>query len=300
MTEENAKIVRRQGPPAASRSPLEPPSSSHESGEETANPTELSAEDEAARALQLSVTMVTPEIVAKFPGFAVLPPVELQRVATRAVRRRVSKGEILFREGDPATCLTLVQQGQVKILKHGPSDRGALIEVAGPWTVLGEAAVYDGGRHHVSAVALTDSVVVQLPVHDAISVLASNPETLLPVLGSLSEHVRRLTERAADLGEAGVERRLAQALCRLCGRNCGGEPPTAGTAVDISIPLTRQDLADMVGTSVETAIRILSKWSRKGMVRSTKDGLQVRDCESLRTVITSPPRSGSHRAVDEA
>jgi CRP-like cAMP-binding protein len=242
--------------------------------------------------------MVTPEIVAKFPGFAVLPTVELSRVATRAVRRRVSKGEILFREGDPATCLTLVQQGQIKILKHGPSDRGALIEIAGPWTVLGEAAVYDGGRHHVTAISLTDSVVVQLPVHDAISVLASNPETLLPVLGSLSEHVRRLTERAADLGEAGVERRLAQALCRLCGRNCGGEPPSTGNTVEISIPLTRQDMADMVGTSVETAIRILSKWARKGMVKSTKAGLQVRDCESLRTVITSPPRS--HKGGDEA
>ncbi len=267
-------------------------------GAETTIPAFDGDPDDAARDLQLSLTMVTPEIVAKFPGFAVLPTPELSREAARAVRRRVSKGEILFREGDPATCLTLVQQGQIKILKHGPSDRGALIEVAGPWTVLGEAAVYDGGRHHVTAVSLTDAVVVQLPVHDAISVLASNPETLLPVLGSLSEHVRRLTERAADLGEAGVERRLAQALCRLCGRNCGGEPPSVGNTVEISIPLTRQDMADMVGTSVETAIRILSKWSRKGMVKSTKEGLQVRDCEGLRTVITSPPRS--HKAGDES
>ena len=291
MNEPIAKILHQDPIQSATASPILAEETPRECGEETTIPPTIGDEEDAARHLQLSVTMVTPEIVAKFPGFAVLPPVELQRVATRAVRRRVSKGEILFREGDPATCLTLVQQGQVKILKHGPSDRGALIEVAGPWTVLGEAAVYDGGRHHVTAVSLTDSVVVQLPVHDAISVLASNPETLLPVLGSLSEHVRRLTERAADLGEAGVERRLAQALCRLCGRSCGGEPPTNGVSVDISIPLTRQDMADMVGTSVETAIRILSKWSRKGMVRSTKEGLQVRDCESLRTVITSPPRS---------
>jgi CRP-like cAMP-binding protein len=300
MSGKNTKNVRRPRVRTATPSPPLSGADLPENQEQQANSSIQAPDGDAAQALQLSLIMVTPEIVAKFPGFAVLPHPELQRVATRAVRRRVSKGEILFREGDPATCLTLVQQGQIKILKHGPSDRGALIEVAGPWTVLGEAAVYDGGRHHVSAVALTDSVVVQLPVHDAISVLASNPETLLPVLGSLSDHVRRLTERAADLGEAGVERRLAQALCRLCGRSCGGEPPTAGTPVDISIPLTRQDMADMVGTSVETAIRILSKWSRKGMVRSTKDGLQVRDCEALRTVITSPPRSGAHKPGEEA
>ena len=60
--------------------------------------------------------------------------------------------------------------------------------------------------------------------------------------------------------------------------------------MDIPVPLSRQDLADMIGTSVETAIRILSKWSRKGMVRTTREGLQVVDCKGLRAVIHAPPR----------
>lgn len=234
--------------------------------------------------------MITADIVSRFPGFSALPLADRQRLAVHALRRRVPKGEVLFREGDPATCLVLVEHGLLKILKHGPAERSTLVEIARPSAVLGRASLYDHGRHHVTALALTEVVVVQLAADDAVSVLSSSPEAMIALLGALSEDVRRLTERVADLGEAGVERRLGQALCRLCGIDCNVTPPQTGEPVEIPVPLSRQDLADMVGTSVETAIRVLSKWSRQGVVRTTRDGLQVQSCQALRAVVTAPPR----------
>lgn len=235
--------------------------------------------------------MVPLDVVARFPGFALLPVLELTRIASRATRRRCHNGDVLFREGDDAAWLTMVLEGRVKLMKHGPSDRGLVVDLAGPWSVIDAAAALDGGRHLVGAAAIGDAVVVQVPVRDAVAALSAEPAALRAIVTSLCHEIQGLTERAAELGEAGVERRLARVVCRLCARECGPEPLPAGPPVDVPIPLTRHEMAEMVGTSTETAIRVLSKWNAAGIVRTKRDGLDVLSCERLRTIVKSPPRS---------
>lgn len=239
-------------------------------------------------------TMTPPDTLSGFPGFSDLPREHLTRLSRRVVRRKYTRGEFLWREGDMATALTLIHKGRVKITKHGPSDRDLLLEVAGPGMVIGEVAVYDGGRYPVSAISAGDVEVLQLPVQDALAVLGSGPDAVLSVVGSLARHARRLAQRAADLGEAGVERRLALAMCRLCSRGCDRAQPPPGGTVGIPVSLSRQDLADMVGTSVETAIRVVSRWARRGFVKTEREGFIVANCGALQKIVASSPRAG-HR-----
>lgn len=190
--------------------------------------------------------------------------------------------------------LSVVTRGRVKVVQTAPGGRDVLVEIAGPGAAHGDADVFAGTRHGTTAIALEDVEVVQLPVADLIAVLASEPDASLAVLRGVAKHLRSLRQRVGDLGEGGVERRLAIAMCRLCEMT----DATPGDFVEIPVPLSRQDLADLVGTSLETAIRVMTRWARKGVVATRSGGFVVQDCAKLQSLVGSTPRGAPLDACD--
>jgi CRP/FNR family transcriptional regulator len=108
--------------------------------------------------------------------------------------------------------------------------------------------------------------------------LEGNPTLARSLLAGLSVRLVQLTQRLAEVAGSRVEERFALLFLKLAERL--GRPLPEGTS--IPLPLSRQDLADLTGTTIETCIRIMSRWGREGLVRTERDGFVVADPEALR------------------
>ncbi|MBI4081941.1 MAG: Crp/Fnr family transcriptional regulator [Candidatus Lambdaproteobacteria bacterium] len=196
-------------------------------------------------------------------------------VAERMIRRRFRRGENLFFDGDDSTEFFLIESGQVKVYKTLESGRELIFDFFHAGDAVGEVALLDDIPFPASAVAQSNTTVLVLSGKDYFQLLDRFPEVARAFIRDLTLRLRALRRRLEDLGEGGVEVRLALVLVTL-GRRCGKR---SGAGVMIPMRLTRQELAAMVGARTETVIRVMSRWSKAGRVRAVPDGLLVADPE---------------------
>ncbi|MGD8398097.1 MAG: Crp/Fnr family transcriptional regulator, partial [Anaerolineae bacterium] len=193
---------------------------------------------------------------------------ERATLVRRMVRRAHERDDYLFFEGDRATWLFFVASGRVKMIKHSESGRETILATFGPGDVVGEVGVLAGETYPATAQALEPSVTLALPRDDYAALVHDHPGLAWALIVELGRRLQRAHERIRSLAVEKVERRVARVLLRMA--NTTGERLADG-AVRITVQLTRQDLADMAGTVVETAIRTMSKFQKQGLV-DTRDG----------------------------
>ena len=184
------------------------------------------------------------------PVFAALPVREVQALAAVAREEPVRARDYVFMEGDPAAWFCVVRSGHVKILRHARTGRDVVLELLGPGELFGGVAAIERRPYPASAQATEASVVVKIP-QEAIVGLAD------PVEARLAGALLRLAEREGTRGPAGIT---------------------------LPFHLTRQSLADMTGTTVETAIRVVSRWLKDRVVAEDGPRLVLRDVDTLRSL----------------
>lgn len=212
------------------------------------------------------------DLLAQSAFFAPLSDEEQVGVAKRLVQRRFEKDEYLFFEGDPAEWLVFVAQGRVKVIKHSESGRETILATFGPGQIVGEVGVLVGNTYPATAQALEPAVTYSLHRDVYADLVRSHPDLAWALIAELGRRLQRAHETIRSLAVEKVERRVARVLLRMA--NTAGERlEEAGTpgAVRITVPLSRQDIADMAGTVIETAIRTLSKFQRQGLLE-TREG----------------------------
>ena len=188
------------------------------------------------------------------------------------------KGEEVFREGAPAEDLSFVVFGRVKVVKTGP-ERDVILGLFGPGEPVGAVAAFEGKRFPASAFALESSTVLRVPERAFFAAIDAHPEMTRSLLQGLLVRQFEITRRLADLS-APVERRIARLLLTLgarMGRADGGR-------IDIPLALSRLEIAELTGTTVETAIRVMSRWGKDDLVSTTPDGFVVKDDAALRQI----------------
>ena len=190
--------------------------------------------------------------------------------------RAYEKGATLFEEGDPALFIHFLFVGRVKIVKAAP-DRDLILEILGPGEPVGAVAVFEERPFPASAIALEPSGTVSIPERDFFRLIEKRPEITRRLLAGLTMRLMALNRRLADT-TGSVEYRLARLFTTLAERV--GKRRPEGTFV--ALHLSRQDLADLVGTTIETAIRVMSRWQKEGIVETEKDGFLIRKMEGLR------------------
>ena len=190
--------------------------------------------------------------------------------------RAYEKGATLFEEGDPALFIHFLFVGRVKIVKAAP-DRDLILEILGPGEPVGAVAVFEERPFPASAIALEPSGTVSIPERDFFRLIEKRPEITRRLLAGLTMRLMALNRRLADM-TGSVEYRLARLFTTLAERV--GKRRPEGTFV--ALHLSRQDLADLVGTTIETAIRVMSRWQKEGIVETEKDGFLIRKMEGLR------------------
>jgi CRP/FNR family transcriptional regulator, nitrogen oxide reductase regulator len=191
--------------------------------------------------------------------------------------RAYEKGARIFEEGDPANHIHFLFLGRVKIVKTA-SDRDLILEILGPGEPVGAVAVYERRPFPATAVALEPCGVISIPSREFFSLLEKRPEITRRLLAGLTMRLMALNRRMADM-TGGIERRIGRLFSTLAERT--GQKSANGVGVFIPIALSRQDIADLVGTTVETAIRILSRWQKEGLIETEKKGFRISDPSAL-------------------
>jgi CRP-like cAMP-binding protein len=220
------------------------------------------------------------QILRDTPSFRRLSADDRQRVASVARLKSYGKGDVVFAEEQPSEFFYSIASGRVKIVKTLPGGKEVILEVFGAGEPLGAVAVYEGRPFPASAIAIEESSCILIPRAAFFVLLEQHPTLVRGILSGLTLRLIELTKRLAELSGGRVEARFARLFLKLA-RDMG-RPGERGTF--IALPLSRQELADMTGTTIETCIRIMSRWNKDDLVSTEKDGFTVLDTASLETL----------------
>jgi CRP-like cAMP-binding protein len=213
------------------------------------------------------------------PVFAGLPAREMDALASLAVEETHRARSYIFMEGDPSRWFYLVKSGHVKIVRHSKIGKDVVLELLGPGEIFGGVAVIEKRPYPAAAQATESTVVLKIPADPMIALAERHPAFIKEMALMIGRRLRAAHDSVKSLAVDPVEARLAAALLRLAERE--GTRGKEGEGVTLPFHLTRQSLADMTGTTVETAIRILSRWLRDGLLVDNGGRLVLMDGRGL-------------------
>lgn len=201
---------------------------------------------------------------------------------------RYGKGEFIFREGDPTEYFHIVKEGTVKCVKSTPDGKECTLKMLMPGDLFCcDAAAFDGTSHPGTAQPMGNVSILRMRKKAYFEMLRRSPDAALEVIKYLGNRLHEAQEKAKVLALDRADQRLAALLVDLAGRN--GIADAQG--VRLGIRLTREDMANMVGTTTETVIRIMSRFKRNQLVSGTANRLVIRDLQKLKSLAASSPSS---------
>ncbi len=222
----------------------------------------------------------TPAVLSQIPLFRRVSLQDRERIAGVAHLRAYERGGRVFDEGDASDHFVVVVSGRVKVFKRGPAGRDVILEIFGPGGPIGAIAAYEERPYPASAEAMEPVTCLLIPRPAFFALLEQCPSLVRGLLSSLSHRLVELTARLTDLTGHRIESRFARLFLKLADRMA--VPHADGTF--IPLPLARQDLADLTGTTIETTIRIMSRWNRDAIMRTEKAGFVLLDRAALEKV----------------
>ncbi|HEX9913131.1 MAG TPA: Crp/Fnr family transcriptional regulator [candidate division Zixibacteria bacterium] len=220
------------------------------------------------------------EIIRKIPFFSNLSENELLQISQKFIEKEFKKGGYLFWEGEPATCLYVIKTGRVKILKHSAEGKEIVLEVVTPGEICGGGAIFSETQY-ASARAEEKSKVYSLSRNDLLLLIRTQKDLALEVIIFLGKRLLQTHEMMIGLISGKVEKRIAALLLGLSEKH--GTPVREG--IKINLKLTRQDMADFVGTTVETAIRVIGRFKKMGILSSGSKEIILKNREKLKELV---------------
>jgi CRP/FNR family transcriptional regulator, cyclic AMP receptor protein len=219
----------------------------------------------------------TIELLARVPVFSALAPDDLQRVAEVAVPRRFDSGEAVFREGDESDTCYVVRSGRARAVREHPDGRSITLAHFGPGDIFGELAMFDAERRSATVETLEETEVIAILGGDMRRLLREHPDIAVKLLQSLGRRLRETNERLARQSFQTVQSRVAGVVSQLvaAARAQGADDR------DVLITATQADLAQLAGSSRESASRFLAVLERAGIITQGRGKLIVHDAAAL-------------------
>src|SRR5512136_2951301 len=217
------------------------------------------------------------DILQAMPFFAGLSERDWEKVIDLFSERQYQKDDYIFLEGEAPEALYIIRAGKVKVLRHSTDGKDVVLRVGGVGHLLGTVAVFDGGGYPGTAQVIEDCTTLVIARNDCLTLVNRYPVFALAVISDLGSRLRSSAEQIRSLAVERVEQRIARVLLKLA-ETAGTDSPDGRV---IEMPLTRQDVADMTGTTVETAIRVMSKLRRAGLIRTRRGKVVLVDQEKL-------------------
>jgi CRP-like cAMP-binding protein len=210
-------------------------------------------------------------ILQKVPFFAHLPQHEIATINEHFRESGYIAGESIYFSGDEASQLYVVASGQIKLLRHSLIGQDVLVDILSPGEFFGTLSTSEGKTFADTAQAQTAACVLSIASHDFRGLLVSYPSVALSVLDITDQRLAEAHEMLRQLSAHSVEQRIAYILLKLADKL--GEKQDVGLL--IQMPLTRDDIARMSGTSTETASRIMSQLQKDGLIQSGRQWVAI-------------------------
>lgn len=213
------------------------------------------------------------------PIFAGLDPEELAAIENLVIERRYGKGRIIFLEGEPGDAVFFLKSGRVKIAKTTPDGREHILHYIQPGEVFAEVVLFGDQTYPASAEVLEDARLGLVRNQDMEALLIKSPSIAVALLKVMSRRLREAQAKINSLAHDDSYRRMTGMLLDLARQY--GVPADKGTCIDIS--LTNQELANLIGTTRETANRILNDFRRSGVLEVDRQKITIIDEKKLKS-----------------
>jgi CRP-like cAMP-binding protein len=224
--------------------------------------------------------VLDPSLLANVPLFTGLELIVLADALAVSRIRRVQAGGFYFRENDPATHLYVLTEGRLKITQLTPEGHQVIHMLLTGGQPFGGVAALGEGTYPVTAEAVEDCVALSWDARTMTGLMRKYPEIAINTARFLARRFHELQILHRQLMTERVERRVARALLKLAD-NAGRQAPGG---VEIDFPLSRQDLAEMTGTTLFTVSRLLSGWDEKGLIKAERQRVTVLDAAGLLSI----------------
>jgi CRP/FNR family transcriptional regulator len=215
----------------------------------------------------------TAELLSRVPVFETLASEDLEQVATVAVPRSFDAGEVVFREGDESDTCYVVRSGHARAVRAHPDGRTITLASFGPGDIFGELAMFDAERRSATVEATDRVQAVAVLGADMRRLMYEHPELSAKLVISLGRRLRAANERLASQSFQTVQSRVATVLAQLVEQ---ARAEGAGER-DVLLTITQADIAQLAGSSRESASRFLAVLERAGAVTQGRGKLTVRD-----------------------
>ena len=232
---------------------------------------------------------VDSSLVAHLPLFSGFSATDLDSILAEARSIRVPRNTAVFEQGEAAHSFFVLLHGHVRASKVTPTGEQVVVRYVSAGETFGVATAMGLQRYPATATAVDDSVVLAWPSATWPRLVAQFPALATNTLQTVGARLQETHTRVVEMSTQHVEQRIAHALLRLVKQS--GKKVDHG--VEIDFPISRQDIAQMTGTTLHTVSRTLSAWETKGLVESSRQKIIVREPHQLFVLAEDKPEQGS-------
>lgn len=220
------------------------------------------------------------QILQRVPFFAMLPSEAIEQINARFRDQGFAEEEPIFYAGDSAARLYVVASGKVKLMRHTLTGQDVLLEILAEGDFFGSLFMLGDDTYPDTAVAQTTVCALGIDAEDFRAIMTQNPAVALAVLDITAARLREAHEAIRQISAYSTEQRIAYTLLKLAEKL--GEQQDVGLL--IQMPLSREDIAGMVGSTPETASRILSAFQKEGLIETGRQWVAITDRDRLREI----------------
>ncbi|GAP10826.1 transcriptional regulator, Crp/Fnr family [Bellilinea caldifistulae] len=196
---------------------------------------------------------------------------EIRQILKTARQQHIQAGEFYFMQDDPAEAFYVLTKGKVRLTQFTADGQQILLRIIVPVTPFGAVALADHETYPVSAQAVEACTALVWGKTVLSQLLGRFPQMAVNAVKIMAEHVQEFQQRFTEIATQRVERRLARMILRLA-HQTGVKTPRG---VEVNLPLSRQDLAEMVGTTLYTVSRTLSQWESQGLIQAGRERILI-------------------------
>jgi CRP/FNR family transcriptional regulator, nitrogen oxide reductase regulator len=197
---------------------------------------------------------------------------DLQLILQNSITRSIEEGGYFFFQGDHAPYLYILTNGQIKLMQSNPNGQQVNLRTIYPWQMFGAlGAVRAEATYPASAQALEDSAALAIKSDFLHSMMETRPYLSFDLMKLMTSYIQEMQARYRELATERVEQRVANALLRLAAQT--GIKSDKETGIELSF--SRQDVAEMTGTTLYTVSRLLSEWERKKIIETGRERIKI-------------------------
>jgi CRP/FNR family transcriptional regulator, nitrogen oxide reductase regulator len=198
---------------------------------------------------------------------------DLDLILQNSITRSIEESGFFFHQGDDAKYMYILTSGQVKLMQSNPNGQQVNLRTIAAWQMFGALGVTnsDGATYPATAQTLEDSTALAIPSKFMRSMMETHPYLAFDLMNLMTSYIQEMQARYRELATEKVEQRVANALIRLAGQT----GTKVGNEAGILLSFSRQDVAEMTGSTLYTVSRLLSEWERQGFIKTGREKITI-------------------------